>query len=179
MLTVAACDPAATRTSSDTAPSPAAAPSNAASAAKPHNLAHGAQQGLANCVITYKDAQDGTGTSTFTAYVVDNSGQAYSPADSDPYSVMFQMTVSDLGGGLHSVTENFGSGTRTATDNGGSDWYTTDQGDMKVSTDNTHGVLAATVQERLSAVSAISGNITIMSNRDSSVTSKDCVVRPG
>jgi hypothetical protein len=121
----------------------------------------------------------GAGNSTFTAYILDSKGQAYPPADSDPYSVIFQMTINDASGGQHSVSENFGSGTRTAADNGGSDWFTTDQGDVKVSTDNTHGVMTATVQEQLATVSGVTGSITIMGNNDNSVTTKDCAVRPG
>jgi hypothetical protein len=71
------------------------------------------------------------------------------------------------------------SGTRTAADNGGSDWFTTNQGDVQVSADGTHGMLTATVQEQLAAVSGVSGSITIMGNSDNSVATKDCVVRPG
>jgi hypothetical protein len=191
VLALTACDPAATSTGSDQAGSNptvgitthsvvvSGSGNTPTTAAKPHNLAHGDQQGFANCVIDYKDAQMGAGSTTFTAYILSDKGTAFSPADSDPYSVMLQMTITDASGGQHAVSENFGSGTRTAADNGGSDWFTTNQGDVQVSADGTHGMLTATVQEQLAAVSGVTGSITIMGNSDNSVTTKDCVVRPG
>jgi hypothetical protein len=53
------------------------------------------------------------------------------------------------------------------------------QSDIQVSTDNTHGMLTAAVQERLADASGIKGDITITGNSAASVTAKAFVVRPG
>jgi hypothetical protein len=50
---------------------------------------------------------------------------------------------------------------------------------FQVSTDNTHGMLTATVQEHLADASGIKDDITIMGNSAASVTAKAFAVRPG
>lgn len=195
-LVITACDSATSNTSSNSAATDnpsvgitthsvvvsgsGVAPSTAPAGNKPRNLAHGAQQGFVNCTVDYKDAQHGAGTSTFTAYVLGDKGAAYPTGDSANYSVMLQLTVTDTSGKTHAVSENFGSGSRTAADNpGGGDWFTTTQGDVEVSADNAHGVVASTVPVPLGQVQSVTGNIVVMGNNDNSVTTKDCAVRPG
>ena len=79
----------------------------------------------------------------------------------------------------HSVTEAFGNGSRTAADNGGSDWFSVNQGDVHVSADNTHGVVASTVPTPLAQVKSVQGDIVITSQRDDNYLKQPaCAVRP-
>ncbi len=85
------------------APTTAKPPVPAPTTAKPKkpaaiHLARGAQHGLTNCIISYKNAQDGDGTSTFTALVVNKSGAPYAPTGSNPYSILLQMNLTDTSG---------------------------------------------------------------------------------
>lgn len=146
---------------------------------KPTTLAHGAQQGLTNCIIQYADAQKGAGTSTFSTLVLNDSGQPYPPAASATYSVMFQLTVTGADGTTYPVAEAMGSGSRTAADNGGSDWFTTNQGDAEVSANSTEGMVDTTLPIPLAQVKSVQGNIMITSQSDENyLMQKDCAVRP-
>ena len=183
--------PAAVATAATTPPAPAtttaaAAPATKSKApAKPTkaatiNLARGAQHGLTSCVITYKDAQDGAGTSTFTALVVNKSGKPYSPTGSNPYSVLLQMNLTDTAGTAYPVTEALGNGSRTAADNpGGSEWFTTDQGDAQVSANGIQGVVTVTLNVPLAQMKSAEGNIMITSQSDENYLNQtECAVRP-
>ncbi|MET9078958.1 hypothetical protein ABZX95_44150 [Streptomyces sp. NPDC004232] len=145
-----------------------------------NRLEHGAQQGLGNCVIDYKDAQMGQGTSTFSAIVLNDSGQPYAPADSDPYSVIYEMTVTGTDGTAYTVTEALGSGSRTAADNpGGSDWFTVNQGQVQVSANSTEGMVDSTVPVSLAQVKGVRGDIVVTNQNDNNyLKQKDCAVRP-
>ncbi|MEU2869759.1 hypothetical protein ABZ769_11195 [Streptomyces olivoreticuli] len=146
---------------------------------KPKTLAHGAQQGLTNCIIQYADARKGPGTSTYSALVLDDSGQPYPPADSNPYSVTFQLAVTGADGKSYSVTEALGNGARTAADNGGSDWFTAKQGDVEVSANSVQGAADSTVPVPLARVKSVQGNIVIMSQNDDNYLEQEvCAVRP-
>ncbi|MCZ0993659.1 hypothetical protein O1L44_11840 [Streptomyces noursei] len=144
-----------------------------------NRLEHGAQQGLGNCIIMYKDAQMGRGTSTFSALVLDDSGKAYAPADSDPYSVVYEMTVTGTDGTHYAVNEFLGSGSRTAADNGGSDWFTVNQGQVQVSANATEGMVDSTVPVSLARVKSARGDIVVTKqNDDNYLKQDDCAVRP-
>ncbi|MFF2933533.1 hypothetical protein [Streptomyces mirabilis] len=157
-------------------PSPARQQGNTAV----NRLEHGAQQGLGNCVIDYKDAQMGQGTSTFSAIVLNDSGQPYAPADSDPYTVNYEMTVTGTDGTKYTVTEVLGSGSRTAADNpGGSDWFTVNQGQVQVSANSTQGMVDSTAPVSLAQVKSVRGDIVVTSqNDDNYLKQEDCEVRP-
>lgn len=182
--------PAATSAAPTTAapttavPTTAAPPAPAPTTSKPAiaaviQLTHGAQHGLTNCVITYKDAQTGAGTSTFTAIVLDNSGKPYSPTGANSYSILLQMNLTDTTGTAYPVSEALGNGSRTAADNGGSDWFTTNQGDAQVSANSTQGVVAATVTVPLAQMKSVEGNILITSQNDQNYLKQtECAVRP-
>ncbi|MFF3912678.1 hypothetical protein ACFYZB_04205 [Streptomyces sp. NPDC001852] len=164
----------------------AAAPSHKPSPARQQShtavngLEHGAQQGLGNCVIDYKDAQMGQGTSTFSAVVLNDSGQPYAPADSDPYSVNYEMTVTGTDGTKYAVDEVLGSGSRTAADNpGGSDWFTVNQGQVQVSANSTEGMVDSTVPVSLAQVKGVRGDIVVTNQNDNNyLKQEDCAVRP-
>ncbi|MFI6689717.1 hypothetical protein [Streptomyces sp. NPDC050485] len=145
---------------------------------RPKTLAHGAQQGLTNCIIRYTDAQNGPGTSTYSALVLNDSGQPYPPTGSNPYSIIFQLAVTGADGKSYSVTEALGNGARTAADNGGSDWFTVNQGDVGVSANSVQGAVDSTVPVPLARVTSLQGNIVITSqNDDNYLEQKDCAVR--
>jgi hypothetical protein len=171
---------------SPTKPSPSAAPSHKPSPTPQHSsssvnqLAHGAQDGLSNCMISYKDAQMGAGTSTFSAIVLNDSGQVYAPTGSNPYSVMFELTVTGTDGTSYAVTEALGNGSRTAADNpSGSDWFTTNQGDVQVSANSKEGTVASTVPVPLAQVKSVRGDIMVTSQNDNNYLKQmECVVRP-
>jgi len=157
-------------------PSPARHHGNTAA----NRLEHGAQQGLGNCVIDYKDAQKGQGTSTFSAIILNDSGQPYAPADSDPYTVNYEMTVTGTDGTAYAVTEVLGSGSRTAADNpGGSDWFTVNHGQVQVSANSTEGMVDSTVPVSLAQVKGVRGDIVVTNqNDDNYLKQEDCAVRP-
>lgn len=146
---------------------------------KPKTLAHGAQHGLTGCIISYKDAQKGPGSSTFSTLVLDSSGKPYSPTGS-PYDVMLQLSMVGDDGTEYPVSEALGHGSRTAADNiGGSDWFTTNQGLVEVSANSTEGMVISTLQISLAQVKRVEGNILITSENDENYLKQmDCAVRP-
>jgi hypothetical protein len=172
---------------SATGASPAPSRSHAASApSSPQriggdvkSLDHGAQQGLTNCVITYKDGRLGAGTSTFSALVLDDSGRPYPPAAGAPYGVTYQLSLTDANGTTYTVTEALGSGSRTPGDNGGSDWFTDNQDGVQVSADSTAGMVESTLPVPLAQVDTVQGNIVVTSRNDQNYLKQfDCDVRP-
>ena len=186
----AAASPSLSVASSSKQPPPPSvsrpAPTSAKATPKPQQtsgdfkqLDHGAQQGLGPCIIEYKDAQMGTGTSTFSALILDDSGQPYSPADSDPYSVMLQLSITGTDGSSYSISEALGGGSRTAADNGGSDWFTVNQDGAQVSADSTAGMVDTTVPISLSEVKSAQGYIMVTSETDANyLKQENCAVRP-
>ncbi|MFF4741225.1 hypothetical protein ACFY2W_35870 [Streptomyces sp. NPDC001262] len=144
-----------------------------------HRLERGAQQGLGNCIIQYKDAQMGRGTSTFSALVLDDSAKPYAPEGSDLYSVIYEMTVTGTNGTTYAVAEALGNGSRTAADNGGSDWFTDNQGKTQVSANSTQGTVASTVPLELAQVTSVRGDIVVTSQNDNNyLKQSECAVRP-
>jgi len=143
-------------------------------------LDSGAQHGLGDCIIMYKDAQMGAGTSTFSALVLDGSGKPYSPADSDPYSVLLQLAATGTDGSSYPITEALGGGSRTAADNSdGSDWFTVSQGGAQVSADSTAGMVDSTVPIPLAQVKSVQASILVTSQTDANYLKQEtCSVRP-
>ncbi len=113
------------------------------------------------------------------ALVLEDSGRPYPPADSNPYSVLFQLTVTGADGNSYAVSEALGSGARTAADNWGSDWFATKQGDVEVNANSAQGVVNSTVPVPLAQVKNVQGDIVITNqNDDNYLKEKDCAVRP-
>jgi hypothetical protein len=176
---VTPASPGATAPASASAPGSTSSPVPRLTTGDVKSLDHGPQQGFASCVIQYGDAQQGSGTSTFTATVLNDSGRPYPPAPGATFGVTYQLSLTDANGTSYSVTEALGSGSRTAADNGGSNWFTDDQDGVKVSANSTEGVVASTLPVPLGQVTSATGNIIVTSQSDNSyLKQQDCAVRP-
>lgn len=178
---VTSAAPNATAAPSSTSPAPSrpSAPAAQRAGGDLKRLDHGAQQGPAPCVITYRDGQAGAGNSTFSALVVDDSGTPYSPAAGAPYGVTYQLDLTDTNGTAYTVTEALGSGSRTAADNGGSEWFADNQDGVQVSANSEAGQVDSTLPVPLTQVKSATGNIVVTSQNDQNYLKQaDCAVRP-